>query len=118
MANSVVDKIKEEYQKFVDECRKNGVEYAIQNAEEISDKKFILDTFENDYYGENKIIDLKKIEEKAILNTPNVLDTLYKDYKNHIEVQKESQTFSRSECVDVAVEQIGTRYKKEHEKTK
>ena len=98
--------------------KKNGVEYAIQNAEEISDRKFILDTFENDYYGEHKIIDLSNLEEKAILETPNVLDTLYNNYKNHIEVQKETQTFSRSECVDVAVEQIGTRYKNEHEKSK
>ena len=118
MDNSVVDKIKEEYQTFIDKCKKNGVEYVIENAEEISDKKFILDTFENDYYGENKVVDLKKIEEKARLDTPNVLDTLYADYKKHIEVQKETLTFSRYECIDIAIEQIGTRYKKEHEKTK
>ena len=117
--SEVVEKLKKEYEKYIEECKEKGIDFIIKNAEEIANKKYIIDVFVKDYYGEQideeEPLSLNEDEEKAILDTDNSLNALYKNYKSWEKQQIELKINSRVECVDVAVENLKDDYEKAKE---
>lgn len=73
MKNELYLKIEKELQDFKDDIKKEGVDYAIDRAYELTAKQEIIDVIEYD-------LNLSKAEIKALLSRDCLLDELYQDW--------------------------------------
>ena len=107
MNEKLKEKLKVELQEFENKIRENGVEFAIQKAYELIAKREIIDSLEID-----QVLDSK--EEKALLQTKNVLDILYDDWRNSEAHFRDSMEYA----LYYSIESITADYKIDNKKHK
>ena len=107
MEDELYKKLEDELKKFKAEVKKNGVDYAIDRAYEITTKQEIIDSIQYDH-------SLSKSEIKALLTKENVLDEMYDDWLSFDGNMREHINYS----VDKSLKIITDSYRKDKIKTK
>lgn len=120
----VVERIEKEYKEFIEKCKKNGIDFTISKAKEISDKKYIVDAFIDYYYGDsiykpsNQKIELDEIDENAILDSDNSLEDLYELYEQWEKIKSNRDMNFKIECIKSSIFHLRNYYLQELEKAK
>ncbi len=107
MEDKLYQKLENELKDFKTKMKKNGVDYAIDRAYELTTKQEIIDSIEFDH-------DLSKTQIKALLSRENILDELYDDWLSFDGNMRENINYS----VDESLNLITDEYKKDKIKTK
>lgn len=107
MEDKLYQKLEEELKQYIEKIRKNGVDYAIDRAYEITIKQEIIDSIMYDH-------NLSNNEVKALLSSDNVLDVMYDDWLNCDGNIRERLNY----CIDESIDTITNDYKKDKIKNK